>query len=640
MKKKLLLLCILTLSALGVRADRLLTSLYTRQVLEASIVQPQQFAPVPRAASPFWRQTVSVYMRHSYINNGRGYLGKPWMPIPPSVFREYSLNGNRTNYESRSFALRKQLACMVMAEIMQDSGHFIDDIVKGLRFFQQEVWWGVPAHYPKPLPDADLQEVDLFNAETANLLVWTCYMLEDRLKTKDPRICQDIKNEIRRRILIPARTTDYFWKRHSWNHNTWTCANWLSCILFCEEDRQQQISDILQVLKSLDVFIDGYPADGGCDEGPNYWDRATGSLFECMQLLSLASDGKVTLPVTDKIKAMSSYIYKMYIGNGYYVNFADCNSRMTPNINILYPLGSAINDQIMMRHAAFIAEKNEYFAHPWTLFNPSGVFPSVSRELCFLRLLPAFLKETAEEAHPITARLTESQIFTARSGDNGTNDLFVAAKGGHNDENHNHNDIGNFIVYCHSEPIIIDIGVGTYTAQTFGNGRYDLLYCRSAYHNVPLINGYEQQAGKQYKAKNVRYSDDNQETTFCLDLSDAYPLEACVRKWDRSIVVNKEHGITITEDYWLSQYIQLTAITLICCGEVSNNGDNKIIINNGISQCLLTFDDRQLSAHIEKIVYHDPAIQNTWGDKDLHLIRLNILSRKMRGKISYTITKP
>lgn len=635
--KKTALLCVLLLTVLTAEADNLLTRLYPRDVLEASIVQPQHFAPVPKASSDFWKRTVGYGMRNSYVNNGKGYLGKPWTPIPDAVFKEYSVNGNRTNYEKRSFELRKQLACMVMAEIMQDSAYFLNDIIKGLYYFKNETWWGVPAHYPKPLPDRQLQEVDLFNAETANLLAWTCYMLEDRIKKKDRRICKDIRNEIKRRILIPARTTDYFWKRHSWNHNTWTCSNWLSCILFCEEDRQQQIDDICQVLKCLDVYIDGYPEDGGCDEGPNYWDRATGSLFECMQLLSLASDGKVTLPLTDKIRAMAGYVYNMYIGNGYYVNFADCNSRTTPNVHILYPLAVAINDKAMMRYAAFIAQKHEYTGHPWKLFNQSGVFPSLSRELCFLRLLPTFMKEKAEEAQTSSHWLRNSEIVTSHSRFGNHNTLFLAAKGGHNDENHNHNDVGNFIVYSNAEPVIIDIGVGTYTSQTFSQGRYELFNCRSAYHNVPIINGFEQQAGKNYKALDVKYSDNEAQTIFSLDLSKAYSQEASVRKWERTILVNKEDGITVTEDYRLSQYLQPTEIILICCGQVSMNRNNEIIIDNGKSQGRLSFDARQLTARIEKIDYQDAAIQNSWKDKTLYRIHLTVRSKKLKNKISYTI---
>ena len=178
--KKCAVLFFLLLTVLAAEADRLLTTLYPRETLEQSIVQPGHFAPVPNASSDFWKKTVGRWTRNSYYNNGKGYLGKPWTPIPSRVFQEYSVNGNRSNYEKQSFGLRKQLSCMVMAEIMQDSGIFIDDIIKGLHYLKEEVWWGVPAHYPKSLPDADLQEVDLFNAETANLLAWTCYMLEDR----------------------------------------------------------------------------------------------------------------------------------------------------------------------------------------------------------------------------------------------------------------------------------------------------------------------------------------------------------------------------------------------------------------------------------------------------------------------------
>ena len=40
-----------------------------------------------------------------------------------------------------------------------------------------------------------------------------------------------------------------------------------------------------KILRSLDNFIDPYHDDGGCDEGPGYWSRAGGSLFDCLELL-------------------------------------------------------------------------------------------------------------------------------------------------------------------------------------------------------------------------------------------------------------------------------------------------------------------------------------------------------------------
>ncbi len=97
--------------------------------------------------------------------------------------------------------------------------------------------------------------------------------------------------------------------------------------------------------------------------------------------------------------------------------------------------------------------------------------------------------------------------------------LYVAAKGGHNGESHNHNDIGNFIVYADGEPEIIDVGNCVYTAKTFGAERYELMNTRSSNHNVPLIGGMEQVCGRQHAAKDVR-ADEN---GVRMDIAGAYP---------------------------------------------------------------------------------------------------------------------
>ena len=41
---------------------------------------------------------------------------------------------------------------------------------------------------------------------------------------------------------------------------------------------------VAKIARSLDRFVDAYPDDGGCDEGPSYWGRAGASLFEALEL--------------------------------------------------------------------------------------------------------------------------------------------------------------------------------------------------------------------------------------------------------------------------------------------------------------------------------------------------------------------
>ena len=48
----------------------------------------------------------------------------------------------------------------------------------------------------------------------------------------------------------------------------------------------------LYIMLSVDKFLNPHPEDGGCDEGPSYWNHAGGSLFDCLELLFNASDGK------------------------------------------------------------------------------------------------------------------------------------------------------------------------------------------------------------------------------------------------------------------------------------------------------------------------------------------------------------
>ncbi|MBQ3913501.1 MAG: heparinase II/III family protein, partial [Lachnospiraceae bacterium] len=74
-----------------------------------------------------------------------------------------------------------------------------------------------------------------------------------------------------------------------------------------------------------------------------------------------------------------------------------------------------------------------------------------------------------------------------------------AVKGGHNAEPHNHNDIGSFIYVLGDRPLLTDLGAGEYTAQYFKDEtRYGYIVCSSLGHNVPVINGHGQQAGREF----------------------------------------------------------------------------------------------------------------------------------------------
>jgi len=603
----------------------------------ATVATAQVKAPVPQANDAFWRQTLPEDMRADYISNAQQYQGATWNDIPDSVFAQFKKTGNRTNYQRMHFAVRTQMASLVMGEIMEHEGRFVKDITRGLHYFQREVWWGLPAHYPTDHPKADNQVVDLFNAETANMLAWTIYMLHDEIEQAEAGLCETIRQEIDRRMLTPCRTIRQGWKRLVNNWNTWICENWLSCIMLCEVNDEYRQEAIKQVQQSMRTFYNGYPDDGGCEEGPAYWDRAAGSFFVCASLLDHFTDHRVTYREDSKLKAMGAFAYKTYIGDGFSVNFADAQPRARLNVNVLFPFGQYVKDDDLKGYAALIARNEDFKNHPATLYNKSGNYPSLSRELLFLYQYADFKNVEPKEPLQRGFWLPDLQIFTARSEEGTSRGYFLAAKGGHNNESHNHNDVGNFIVYHDAQPVIIDIGVGIYTALTFSKRRYELFNCRSAYHNVPLINGSEQHDGKQYKAKDAQCTRDRKGDALTLDLADTYPAEAKVKRWMRTVRLHANKGVTVTEDYELLDNEQSSEIVLVSCGETTLEKQGRIaIVDNGNTHHV-DYNSRKMTAVIERIKIDDSLIINAWQQKPLYRIRLLLKGHRLRDKVSYTI---
>ena len=561
---------------------------------------------LPQADDSFWRDSIPQEMRQSYIEYGEQYLGKPWIVLPWTVFAENKKTGNRVNYEALCFEKRRQLAALVMAEIMEGKGRFMGDIIDGMGSFCEETWWGIPAHYPKAVPLPELQEVDLFNAETASLIVWTRYMLEKQFDAFSPDLCQRIDREIERRILQPAVENDYWWKTAGMNWNPWICSNWLACVLICEKDEARKAEAIAQIRKATQAFIDAYPEDGGCDEGPGYWDRAAASMFEVMRLLDFGS-------VEPKIQKMAAYAYKTYIGNDYCVCFADAHeNKAVQQVNIVYPFGLWLNDKTMREFGAYLGRQKGVLTNPAALYDKSGNFPTLGRELFFLCHINDFIAENPQEPLLKDVWLPDLQIMTARRGN-----LYVAMKGGTNGESHNHNDVGSFIVYAPT-PLFIDPAVGEYTAKTFSKDRYDVWTMQSGYHNLPQINGIDQKDGKDYAAKVVRHK----EGQLTLELAGAYPKDAAVKSWQRTVTAMKS-GLSVTEDYELRDFIAPTRLVFMA------------LTPDALQH--IHYDADQLSATFEDISDKlDPLLQHMWGPK-MYRIILTVKSTKTTNQIKYTI---
>ncbi|HEY5463939.1 MAG TPA: hypothetical protein VIJ95_11835 [Hanamia sp.] len=59
-----------------------------------------------------------------------------------------------------------------------------------------------------------------------------------------------------------------------------------------EKDETKRTQALNIAIKIMNQYVNGLGADGGCDEGPGYWTAAGACVFDGLNLLYDATDGK------------------------------------------------------------------------------------------------------------------------------------------------------------------------------------------------------------------------------------------------------------------------------------------------------------------------------------------------------------
>lgn len=586
--------------------------------IASSLATRPRFHPFPTVAERARWEAVPNDARAVVLKTGENQLKTPWEVLPATLFLEFRRDGNRSHYEDVRNRRRTKLQNLVIAECVEGKGRFVDEIVNGIWLTCEETFWGVPAHLGMQkdgigLPDVTEPIVDLFAAETASLLAWTHYELGDLLAQPSPLVPERIRLEIDRRVLTPCLTRDDFsWMGFSGarvnNWNPWICSNWLTSALLIERDEGRRQTAVLKILRCLDNFLNGYAADGGCDEGPSYWGRAGGSLFDCLDLLHRATSGACDGFSFPLVHQIGLYICRAHIYNEWYTNFADAPARLYTNGDLVYRFGERLGDPLMMKHGAFAAFERD----------PAGIpGDSIGRQLPALFNLATLRRAPRSQALLRDVWLPGIQVMAARCHSGSADGVYLAAQGGNNGESHNHNDVGNFIVYSDGQPAIIDVGVGTYTAKTFGPHRYDIWTMQSAYHNCPTINGTMQSAGRQFAAGDVRYRADDTAAEFHLNIANAYPVEAHVERWNRTLRLNRiRNEIELLDEYALRQAAETITLTLMTPRVVNIHAPGELSLTTPSGKPVrVNYDAQALVPEVEEIRLEDARLRQSWGDR-------------------------
>lgn len=596
---------------------------YSPENVAKTLVPQSEYHPYPRCGEP---SLLTKEQKASLIKTGESYLGYEWPVATAMDYTKYIMGGTRVPYEMTNYRNRRNALCLLIdAEYAEGKGRFLEDIINGMWAIMDEATWVVPAHNDGwELPNFDKPAIiDLFSAGTAGMLANAYYLFKKQIDAVSPLILRRLEILMDERIFAPFMQNIYWWSgmagRKTNNWNPWILSNILTCFGLMCKDEPRRAAAIARCAMMLDKFLDVYTIDGGCDEGPSYWGAAGACLFDC-----LSEMGKLTAGATDiyfdelLIQNIGRYIYRAHIAGPYFTNYADAPKEFRASGDLIYRYGKKINDQAMMDLgvALFNMYKKMDEANPG---DPNVVRADVHHYYRHLETLNgrAEMEAATNNGFPLLEHvfIDGIQLIAERQTGGSTDGLYLSAKGGNNDESHNHNDVGTFILYSDGVPTIVDIGSGLYNAKTFSAQRYEIPQMQSSYHNLPEINGVMQQAGEQYAARNVSYTYENGVTVFSEDIAAAYPEEAGVKTWQRTFTFDRAaKAVTIGDEaaFVAGENKVETMFIVPVCPEV--NGNTATITQAGARAVELMSEGAELTVEEADLSY-DPRLTELWNGR-------------------------
>ena len=599
-----------------------------RQWLKENHVEDFDFSGmlIPAASDrAYWEQRKP----ESVIRAAETYLGYEWPLIRATAFMALKGEGNRLKQENPHFARRQALCALLLGEVAEYRGRFLPDIVDGVFAICEETFWGVSAHWkdiPNPgnLPDSEDPYIDLFAGETASLIVLTAYMLKDELAAYCPEILKRMQDELEKRIIKPYLSHNDFWwmgYEHDINNwNPWILSNILTVALLSEIRESTRKAIIHKAIFEIQRIYDYYPADGGCDEGVSYWGVSGATVFEFCEQLYLATDGKINFYDDEKIRRIAEFPMHTYITDKRFANFADCGPRGAHKVqSLLYLFGKRIGNLRLMTFAKDMLDLNEQ-GEPDFFTDRST---NIRRKLWLLAYYPDILVQPSfvPEEEYIYPDLQNAFVHGST--------WYFAAKGGDNDEGHNHNDVGSFLAYDGNRVVLADPGCGVYTAKTFSGARYEIWHNRSEWHNLPIVNGVLQKNGPSFRTDAFALTNG----TVSVSFAKAYPQEAELQKLERTIS-QKGDTLTLSDEFTFTQ--ERNTVTECFITPLPVEIENGRAILDG---CYIITADQNAQITADAVDFEgDSNLRNNWQTDHMNRVKFTFTVSK-QAKINYELRK-
>ncbi|MEW1723285.1 heparinase II/III family protein [Streptomyces sp. NPDC093109] len=607
--------------------------------------------PVPPVTDRGVWDAVDAATRAAILTAAEAELGRPAPVLRASDWARAFQDGVRTAYEDQARALRHRTSLFVLAAVLTGESApaqappgavpYLDAAADALMAFAEASTWCWAPHdrfttaRGETVPDPAEPFLDLGAAEVASLFAWADHVLGPHLDERVPGLRRRLRREVRLRVFEPfLRIRDWHWigldgDAHNWN--PWVHGAVLtSALLLCDDD-EERAELVSLVVTGLHLFAEVLPDDGGVDEGVAYWWLGACRLLEALDLLAAVGGPECDARDLPVLAEVVRYPYRMHFGGAWYVNVGDAPARLPDEQpwHVLFRWGGRLGDPAVSGHA---------LARGTARGVTAGHEDGLGRALAGLSD-PAWRTAVGTTAGPGSTWLPRDvwlprvQVLVTRERAGTAEGLALAVKGGHNDERHNHLDVGTYWVALDGEPVIVDIGQPTYTAASFGPDRYDAWPLRSAWHNVP-DPGSGQLPGAAHHARDVRAETGDAATEWSADLAPAYPegLLGGLRRTVRLVraTAGDPAHIVVTDEPVAGPDRTPGTLGLrhIIAGDIRLDEGRAVVGTAGGGALQLTWDPALLTAGLDEQPLDDPLLRLSWGKR---LTRLTLRTDPSHG---------
>lgn len=387
-----------------------------------------------------------------------------------SDFRNYKRVGDRTVPQAKAGYRRSELGRASMALWLGHPNANVDYLQDLMWAYCDDWTWVMAAH--------EGRTIDLGSVALAATLAEIVHVLGDHLEEEvTNRVAEAIKKNIFDPFWDYSHLNGWETVRMNWNH---VCnGQIIRTALYQIQDPRVLAHSIHAAIQNLTYALDGFTDDGGCEEGPGYWQYGFGHFLMVAHSLYFKTGGDINLmeDKTGKIERICRYPLAAHISGSLRSTFADSGHGYTGAQAALM-----INDFMDLPELYALCR-----LHDDNTLQVSGMHE--------LGMYSGFkVKQDPDPKDYVLPDLGQVKL----RGKANQKQMTLMCLAGNNGVPHNHNDIGSFIVHKHGKLLLTDPGGPVYNRKTFGPNRYDILFCNSLGHSVPVINGKLQQPGANY----------------------------------------------------------------------------------------------------------------------------------------------